>query len=68
VIDFIEFLIVSSRTPIKFDSIQKLFHLFVSNAISEVETTLFFSLLTKEQETGPSRRYILNDKIRSEVY
>lgn len=40
--DFIEFVLVNSRVILKFENVEKMFNLFVTSAISENETDMFF--------------------------
>ena len=53
-----------------FDHLEKMFNLFVANAISEIETNLFFTLVTKENEGSQSnqRKFLLEDKVRKELF
>lgn len=67
---FIEFILVNSKVTLTFEHIEKMFSLFVINAVTEVETNLFFKLITKENENARSkeRKFLLDDKVRNEVF
>ena len=67
---FIEFVLVNSKVTLSFDNIEKMFNLFVVKAVTEIESNALFSLITKENETAKSkeRRFLLDDKVRNEVF
>lgn len=70
IFDFIEFALVNSKVILRFEHVERMFNLFVTSAISENETDLFFQLITKENEKGKSNisRFLLDDKTRKEVF
>ena len=47
-----------------------MFNYFVTNAVSEIETNLFFTLVTKENEGSQSnqRKFLIEDKVRKELF
>jgi hypothetical protein len=48
-IGFVEFLVVNSRQiTLKFEHVQEMFRIFVTEAATEAETRVFFEFLTKE--------------------
>jgi hypothetical protein len=66
----IEFILVNSKVTLSFDNVQMMFHMFVKERVTDFETNAFFILLTKENEQARSnnRRFLLDDKIRNEVF
>ena len=66
----IEFILVNSKVTLSFENVQMMFHMFVKERVTDFETNAFFILLTKENEQARSnnRRFLLDDKIRNEVF
>ncbi len=66
----IEFILVNSKVTLSFDNVQMMYHMFVKERVTDFETNAFFILLTKENEQARSnnRRFLLDDKIRNEVF
>lgn len=70
-ISFVEFIVVNSRAiTLKFEHVQEMFRMFVTEAVSEIETRLFFEFLTKENQKAKTREraYILDEKLRTQVF
>ena len=42
IFSFIEFVLVNSRITLRFEHVERMFNLFVTRAITEYETDLFF--------------------------
>lgn len=61
---------VNSKASLTFDHVEKMFNLFVVNPVTEYETDIFYRLITKENENARSkeRRFLLDDKVRNEVF
>lgn len=70
IMNFIEFVLINSKVTLKYENVEKMFNLFVNRAVTEYETDLFFQIITKENETARSkeRRFLLDDKVRNEVF
>lgn len=70
VMSFIEFVLVNSKVTLTFENIEKMFNLFVGRAVTEFESNALFQLITKENESAKSkeRRFLLDDKVRNEVF
>ena len=69
--NFIEFLIKNSRYGnLTFQNLSTLYDNFVKRGVTEYEAKKFFLFLTKENENSNNRerRFLLNDKIRVEVF
>lgn len=47
-----------------------MFNLFVTDAVTEYETNMFYKIITKENENAKSkeRRFLLDDRVRNEVF
>ena len=48
-----------------------MFSLFVSDPVSEVETNLFFEMLTKENNQatrGKEKKFLIDDKLRTTLF
>lgn len=67
---FIEFVLVNSQISLQFDHVEKMFYMFVQNAVTEFEINCLFAFLTKENELAKSkvRKFLLDDKVRNEVF
>lgn len=63
IISFIEFVLTNSKITLTFEHIQRMFNMFVLNAVTEYESNTFFVFLTKENEQAKSkeRRFLLDD-------
>lgn len=70
VFSFIEFVLVNSKLSLRIYHIEMMFAMFVLNRVTELESNYFFNLLTKENETAKTkdRRFLLDDKVRNEVF
>ena len=70
IISFIEFILENSKVTLSFDNIEKMFNLFVSRQVTEYESNALFQFITKENENAKSkeRRFLLDDKVRNEVF
>jgi len=64
----IEFILVNSRITLTLENVGTLFSMFVRDNTTEFELNQFFVLLMKENEQSRSRRFLLDDKIRNEVF
>ena len=68
-IGFVIFLVQHCQKAIEFSHVEKMFCLFVMDAETEMETNLFFNLLTHEIEVRAGRKqFLLPDKIRLKVF
>ena len=67
---FIEYVLVNSKMTLTFDQVELMFQLMVTKAVSEFESNALFDLITKENEISKSkeRRFLLDDKVRNEVF
>ena len=63
-------MLVNSKISLTLDNVEKMFHMFVLNAVTEFETNSFFALLTKENDQAKSkeRRFLLDDRVRNQVF
>jgi len=70
VIGFIEYVLVNSKITLNYSHVERMYLMFVSNAVTEFETNAFFALLIKENDQAKSkeRRFLLDDKVRNEVF
>jgi hypothetical protein len=70
-IDFIEFLIINSRSyTLSFYNLSSLFQTFVTKAVTPFESKHFFVFLTKENENSRTRerKFLLDEKLRPQVF
>lgn len=73
-ISVIEFLVINSRqiTTQKFDLREclQMFKIFVTEAVTPIETREFFNFLTKQNQNARSREriYLLDEKLRLQVF
>jgi hypothetical protein len=70
-IGLVEFLVINSRSiSLKFKHVQQMFTIFVTEAVTEVETREFFSFLTKQNPNAKTRErmYLLDEKLKNEVF
>ncbi len=66
---FVEFLILNCKSvQLKFQHVQDMFRLFVTEAATEVETREFFAFLTKHNTSSRDRKYLLDEKLRTQVF
>lgn len=66
-INSIEFFIVNSKQiTLQLNHIQDMFQIFVTDALTTVETREFFNFLTKKNENSRSRErmHLLDEKLR----
>ena len=61
---------MNSKLALTSDLISKMYDMFVLKPITEYETNVFFSFLTKENEQAKSkeRRYYMDDRVRNDVF
>mmetsp|Transcript_8862 Transcript_8862/g.8233 ORF Transcript_8862/g.8233 Transcript_8862/m.8233 type:complete len:493 (+) Transcript_8862:1431-2909(+) len=66
----IEYILVNSRLTLSLENVGQMFTMFVKDHVTEYELNQFFMLLMKENENSRSqaRRFLLDDKIRNEVF
>lgn len=67
---FIEFVLVNSKITLTFEHVEKMFKLMVTQALTEFESNALFEFITKENQNAKSkeRRFLLDDKVRNEVF
>ena len=70
VMSFIQFLIMNSRVSLSFSNVEQMFQLLVTKAVTEHESNALFNFITKENEQSKSisRKFLLDDKVRNEVF
>jgi hypothetical protein len=70
IFSFVEFILINSKLVLTTDHIEKMFNMFVLKPVTEYETNVFFSFLTKENESAKSkeRKYYMDDKVRNDVF
>ena len=65
--NFVEFIVINSRSiTLQFQHVQEMFKIFVTEAVTEVETREFFDFLTKQNQNARSRErlHLLDEKLR----
>ena len=65
--NFIEFIVINSRSiTLRFEHIQEMFKIFVTEAETGIETREFFNFLTKQNQNAKvkERLYLLDEKLR----
>jgi len=64
---FIEFTVANSRSiNLQFQHVQELFRIFVTEAVTPLETREFFNFLTKQNHNARNRErlFLLDEKLR----
>ena len=53
----------SKQSSLKYEHVQDMFRVFVTNGVTEVETRVFFEFLTKQNSKSKnhSRQYVLDE-------
>jgi hypothetical protein len=61
---------MNSKINISYEHVERMYMIFVLEAITEFETNAFFFLLTKENENAKSkeRRFLMDDRVRYDVF
>lgn len=67
---FIEYILVNSKVALSYENVEQMFQLMVTKAITEYESNALFEIITKENENSKSkeRRFLLDDRVRNEVF
>ena len=70
-VGFLEFLVINSRSiTLRFEHIQDMFKIFVTDSVTQTETKEFFDFLTKENPNAKTRERLnlLDEKLRFQVF